>query len=197
MKPSDALLRIHDFLPASRANGPGERAVVWMQGCTLACPGCFNPATHAAHDGKLVSVDQLFEQIAALGDQIEGVTISGGEPLQQISAVETLLRKLRRETNLSTLVFTGFTWLEIQKMPSAARLLESVDVMLAGRYEQNNRVATGLLGSSNKTIHFLTSRYAFSDLENIPEAEVILTAAGEVIYSGINPLTGAPPAGIA
>jgi hypothetical protein len=37
---------IHGILPASRANGPGERFTVWTQGCSRGCPGCFNPATH-------------------------------------------------------------------------------------------------------------------------------------------------------
>ena len=39
-------LRLHAFLPRSRANGPGWRSVVWVQGCSLGCPGCFNPQTH-------------------------------------------------------------------------------------------------------------------------------------------------------
>ena len=40
-------VRIHAVDPRSRANGPGVRFVVWLQGCTLGCPGCFNPATYA------------------------------------------------------------------------------------------------------------------------------------------------------
>ena len=42
------IARIHATASASRANGPGRRFVVWFQGCTLGCAGCFNPATHAA-----------------------------------------------------------------------------------------------------------------------------------------------------
>ena len=37
---------IHSMLPRSAVNGPGERAVVWFQGCDLHCRGCFNPASH-------------------------------------------------------------------------------------------------------------------------------------------------------
>jgi pyruvate-formate lyase-activating enzyme len=44
-------IRVRAFEPASRANGPGLRAVVWFQGCTRACPGCFNPATHDPRGG--------------------------------------------------------------------------------------------------------------------------------------------------
>src|SRR3972149_712339 len=42
------ILRLHALLPRSRANGPGMRAVIWFQGCTRGCPGCFNPETHAS-----------------------------------------------------------------------------------------------------------------------------------------------------
>jgi pyruvate-formate lyase-activating enzyme len=44
----DATLRLHQFLPSSHTNGPGLRAVLWVQGCSLGCPRCFNPATHSA-----------------------------------------------------------------------------------------------------------------------------------------------------
>lgn len=188
MKYTDSLLRIHDFLPSSRANGPGSRAVIWLQGCTLSCPGCFNPATHNPHAGRLESIEKLFNQTDNLRGQIEGITISGGEPLQQLQPVANLLQRVRKETSLSIILFTGYRWDEIQKMPQAYSLLDSLDVLLAGRYQQENRIATGLLGSSNKTIHLLTPRYTQNDLERVPDAEIIITPAGELIYSGINPL---------
>src|SRR5512146_1753784 len=110
----DEKLRLHHFLPASRANGPGLRAVIWVQGCTLNCPGCFNPQTHSTREGTLVDVNEVFQQILALGTSIEGVTLSGGEPLQQVQPVLALLKRVRKETSLSTLVFSGYTWQEIE-----------------------------------------------------------------------------------
>ena len=38
---------IHSFVSGSRVNGPGLRAVVYFQGCTLGCRDCWNPETHA------------------------------------------------------------------------------------------------------------------------------------------------------
>ncbi len=181
-------LRIHQFIPSSRTNGPGERAVLWVQGCSLGCPGCFNPLTHTRNAGELVAVDALFERIAALEGRVEGLTVSGGEPLQQRPALQALLGRVRAETNLSVLVFSGYTWREIVAMRSIGRLLGCLDVLLAGRYDQNRRVASGLLGSANKTIHLLTHRYSLADLEAVPEAEVFVSADGEVLFSGINPL---------
>lgn len=180
-------LKFHQFLPVSTANGPGKRAVVWVQGCTLGCPGCFNPQTHP-NQGDEIEVDDLFEQIHSLEDQIVGVTISGGEPLQQRRAVQALLERIHGETRLSVLVFSGYRWEEIQKMPRIDDLLKCVDVLLAGRYDDSQRVATGLLGSANKTIHFLSKRYTQADLDTIPEAEVVVTESGEILLSGIDPL---------
>jgi anaerobic ribonucleoside-triphosphate reductase activating protein len=109
--------------------------VLWVQGCSLACPGCFNPTTHAFTGGELVGVDVLFQRLVALGNRIEGLTVSGGEPLQQRCALLALLQRVRRETGLSVLVLTGFTWDEVQRMPDAEALLVCIDVLIAGRYE--------------------------------------------------------------
>ena len=38
---------VHSVLPRSAVNGPGERVVIWFQGCDLRCPGCWNPSSHA------------------------------------------------------------------------------------------------------------------------------------------------------
>lgn len=184
----DDTLRIHHLLPLSQVNGPGRRVVVWMQGCSLGCPGCFNPETHGTQSGETLGVDALFARIAALRGTVEGLTISGGEPLQQRRGLERLLRRVRAETGLSVLVFSGYSWAEIQAMPRIPPLLECVDVLLAGRYDPNQRVASGLLGSANKTIHLLSERYTLADLQAIPQAEVTIAPDGDVIFSGIDPL---------
>jgi len=182
------VLRLHHFLPVSQVNGPGRRAVLWVQGCTLGCPGCFNPETHTGQQGETVTVDTLLERICGLEGRIDGITISGGEPLQQRRGLESLLSRVRVETGLSVVLFSGYTWEEIQGMPRADELLALVDVLLAGRYDQRQRVADGLLGSANKTIHLLSPRYSLADLEAVPQAEVIVGTDGELIFSGIDPL---------
>ncbi|MBI3951494.1 MAG: radical SAM protein [Acidobacteria bacterium] len=185
---SGEYLRIHHFLPLSRANGPGARAVVWVQGCSLGCPGCFSPETHPLEGGELVSVDDLFHRTLALGDAIEGITISGGEPLQQRRALLGFLRRVRLETSLSILLFTGYSWEEVQWMPDAEALLSCVDVLIQGRYDQTQRLARDLRGSANKAVRLLSGRYTMSDMQSVPPAEVFITAEGEVVMSGIDPV---------
>jgi anaerobic ribonucleoside-triphosphate reductase activating protein len=181
-------VRIHNYESASRANGPGLRAVVWVQGCTLACPGCFNPESHAPQGGERITVAALADRILSNQDRIEGLTLSGGEPLQQHRALGQLLREVRAASSLSTVVFTGYAWEELAQFPNIQEFLNQVDVLIAGRYKASQRVAQGLIGSANKTVHFLTSRYTADDLREIPQAEVILSPDGEIILSGIDPL---------
>jgi anaerobic ribonucleoside-triphosphate reductase activating protein len=181
-------LRIHSFLSKSRVNGPGVRAVIWTQSCTLRCAGCFNPETHSFNGGEEVAVDDLFQRIESLGAAIEGITISGGEPLQQLRPLMALLRRVREETDLSVLVFTGYDWDEIRRMPESDALLARVDALIAGRYDHTRRLARDLRGSANKTVHLLSDRYAMDDLRAVSPAEVIITSDGEVIMSGIDPV---------
>jgi len=180
-------LRLHYFIPFSRSNGPGGRAVIWVQGCSLGCSGCFNPETQSAKKGKLVSTDQLFERIIKLGHTVEGITISGGEPLQQIRPLLTLFRRVRKETNLSVLLFTGYSWEEIAEMKESSELLHYVDILIAGRYDQTKKVGRNLLGSANQTFHFLSGRYTKKDLKKTPPSEVIITREGKIIMTGIDP----------
>lgn len=185
---SALVLRLHHFEALSRANGPGLRSVVWFQGCTLNCTDCFNPKTHTPESGDSNTIEQAFAKIAANIGRIEGITFSGGEPLQQAPALIELIQRVRSETGLSIVLFTGFTWEEVNRLPQAKAILAGVDVLLAGRYQSALRVARGLIGSSNKTVHFLTPRYTAADFEAIPQAEVIIGAGGELRFSGIEPL---------
>lgn len=178
-------LKIHHFLPHSRANGPGERAVLWVQGCTLGCTGCYNPLTHPPQGGQWMDIDAIMDSLRSLGRSIEGLTVSGGEPFQQPGALLALFQRVRAETSLSVLVFSGFTLEEIQRIPEGPDILEHIDVLIAGRYLDSQRLARGLLGSANKIFHFFTPRYRVDDLQIVPEAEVILTTDGHILFSGI------------
>lgn len=180
-------LQVHHLEPSSKVNGPGQRAVVWLQGCTLACPGCFNPLTHAPTGGASYAVDAVFQWVQSLPPDTAGLTISGGEPLQQLRPLIQLLQQVRASTTLSVILFTGYTWEEIQKMPGASALTSLVDVCIAGRYQQASRLAHHLAGSANKNFHFLTHRYTPADFDQVEQAEIILAPDGEIRISGINP----------
>jgi anaerobic ribonucleoside-triphosphate reductase activating protein len=189
-------LHVHQWLPASRANGPGLRAVVWVQGCSLGCPGCFNPTTHPFGAGETWPVERLAAAILERRNELEGVTVSGGEPFQQSKALAAFLAIVRRESHLSTLVFSGYCLEELASIRYAPEALRHVDLLLAGRYEAAQRLARDLLGSANKTAHFLTARYSPTDLAGVPAGEALIEPNGEIHLTGIDPLvwpTTPPP----
>jgi anaerobic ribonucleoside-triphosphate reductase activating protein len=177
-------VKLHAVEPRSRANGPGARFVVWFQGCTLGCPGCFNPATHG--DGPESAVADVIVQLRAARD-IEGLSLSGGEPLQQPEAALALL-EAARALGLSTLAFSGYTIDEIRAQPLGEAILAQLDVLIDGRYVAGDRLATGLRGSANQRIQLLTSRYTLADVEATPVAEIRIGKTGEVVLTGVNPL---------
>ncbi len=180
-------LRVHRVLPHSRANGPGRRAVLWVQGCSLGCPGCFNPETHAPDPASLRPVADVAAELLSI-EGTDGLTVSGGEPLQQLPALNELLRRLRAATDWSLLVLTGFSWDEVRRLPGSETLLRQIDALVAGRYLAGQRLARGLRGSVNKTLHLLTPRHTAAEIDAVPEAEILIDAGGEVLLSGVDPL---------
>jgi anaerobic ribonucleoside-triphosphate reductase activating protein len=180
-------LRLHAFEPASRSNGPGLRAVLWLQGCTIGCPGCFNPETHSTSAGEWLETESVFPKIQLNRDSIEGVSISGGEPFQQPEALLDLVQRFAG-SNLSVLVFSGYTLEAIRRLPLGEQILGYVDALVAGPYVQSAHSGRALLGSANQSIHLLTSRYRHSDFQDVPAREVILHRDGTITLSGISPL---------
>ncbi len=186
------VLRIHQMIAESRANGPGNRAVLWVQGCSLGCPGCFNPETHPFKRGRSVTAPELLNEIVPWIEKIEGLTISGGEPFQQGRSLAVFLHLVRTLTTLSVVVFSGYRLEELEKIRYAQEAMQYIDVLIAGRFEQDHRLATGLKGSANKTIHLLTSRYTLADLEQTPAGEVLIDPNGDIHLTGIDPITWLP-----
>jgi anaerobic ribonucleoside-triphosphate reductase activating protein len=179
-------LDIHGLIERSAANGPGPRSVLWTQGCSLGCAGCFNPATHGA-GGARRSVSGLIDWV--VGNDVEGLTVSGGEPLEQADAVLELCRGCRK-IGLSVVLLTGFSWRYLcRRRPQlVADLRDCTDVVIAGRYSQPQHLGAGLRGSSNKTVELLTDRYTRQQIDDIPAAEIIINADGTVVVTGVDPV---------
>jgi len=182
------ILSISKILPKSKANGPGTRFTIWVQGCSLGCLGCWNPKTHSFSGGEAVEVDDLLAQIKVLATtgEIEGITFTGGEPLQQKGRVTELMRRVKAETDLSIVLFTGFSLEEISTWRDQ-RFMDYVDVIQAGRYDEKRPIKKALLSSENQEIRFLTDRYGPADLKRVPDCEIVIRG-GKIHVTGVNPL---------
>ncbi|MCA9634964.1 MAG: radical SAM protein [Myxococcales bacterium] len=185
-----AALRIAHRLPRTEAEGPGRRFALWVQGCSLACPGCCNPELFPRTGGSSVAVPTLVEEVlAARRDHaLDGITVIGGEPLEQAPAIVELARALQGR-GLGVIVFTGFTWPEVQGRIGGDRLVGAIDTLVCGRFDRGRREpAIGgrrFIGSRNQTLHHLSPRYAEPALWRGPPAlELRITPEGAIEVSG-------------
>lgn len=82
----NAICKISSFQSLGTVDGPGVRAVVFMQGCPLRCHCCHNPETWDFNGGQEITAQELFDKIIRCKSYFGkngGVTFSGGEPLMQ------------------------------------------------------------------------------------------------------------------
>ena len=109
-KPADAL-RWSRFLASTTAEGPGLRSALWVQGCSVHCPGCFNPQLWAEMGGRVENPADLAERFVAdaLSAGVEGITLLGGEPFDQAAALGD-----RKSTRLNS------SHSAVSRMPSSA-----------------------------------------------------------------------------
>ena len=128
-------LNIMGYIDESEVNGPGSRAVVWLQGCSRECDGCFNSQSWSFTINQLISLDELIEKILANPKNI-GVTFSGGEPFWQASALTQVAMKVKA-AGLNTMSFTGFTLEQLQSdnaPVSSQELLAQLDILIDGAF---------------------------------------------------------------
>ncbi|WP_165969151.1 4Fe-4S cluster-binding domain-containing protein [Actinomadura sp. KC06] len=178
--------RVHAVLPRSVANGPGTRYVIWSQGCALGCSGCFNPETHAEDGGgaSVRTAGDVAADVLADAAHLDGVTLTGGEPLEQPAAIAAFCAEVKARSGLGVIVLTGFARREIETDPARAAAVADADLVIAGRYNERLRVARGLRGSSNKEYWMRTDRYGPDDLAAVPELEITITG-GTVTVTGM------------
>ena len=151
-------LNVAAVCPGSEALGPGNRFIIWVQGCNLHCPGCCSPEWKGTARADLISVEELANKITSQNN-LEGVTISGGEPFLQARGLNKLIHKIQdKNPSLNTICYSGYEIDELLGMQDVIPFLMQLDVLVSGRYikELNNNL--GLRGSINQKIHFLSGR---------------------------------------
>ena len=158
-----ALLNLAAWLDCTEVEGPGKRFALWVQGCSLRCPGCCNPQMLDFVPRRIIESQELLRLIDAsrARDGIEGVTFLGGEPMLQARGLSEVARGCR-DLGLGVMVFTGFRLEHLQnsEMPGVSELLKATDLLVDGPYVESRRdVIRNWVGSSNQRVHYLTPRY--------------------------------------
>lgn len=170
------LLNVAAWQTRSVVNGPGERFVLWLQGCPRRCPGCINPEFLPITPRHLIPVEQMAARILAVSG-IEGVTYSGGEPFLQAAPLAALSARLQAQ-GLGIVCYSGYTLRELQDHPDPGvrALLARLDLLIDGPFIQAQTAPLRWRGSANQQLHYLSPRYAAdADFQAAPAAEVELS----------------------
>lgn len=185
----DKGINLHAVIPCSRVNGPGNRLVVFFQGCGRGCPGCFNPQTHPAQGRLIKTPQEIFDDY--LKKDIEGITVSGGEPFEQADGLIELLRIARMRYGLTTVVYTGFTIEELQKNPQRHEALKYINVLIDGPFDETKKEPTLLArGSTNQRFIFLDDTYTIEAFYMPAKAELTISSEGVVTGTGFGRCVG-------
>ena len=197
---------IHGLVSGSRVNGPGLRAVIYFQGCTLGCRNCWNPETHI-FSGEERSIGEVTALVVSAHQEraLEGVTFSGGEPMQQANALLALMESLRdRLPGLSFGMYSGYSERELSsgdywcrfeltrgtKQDIWRSIKTHLDFAVLGRYASGQPSTLSLRTSVNQKLAFFSERYREPEFE-AQEVEIHIDTQGSVQLTGF-PIAGIP-----
>ena len=150
MKIENKIARIHSFESFGTVDGPGIRFVVFMQGCPLRCKYCHNRDTWDFQGGTEYSLEDVLSQIRKYKNYFMpsggGVTISGGEPLLQISFLIELFTILKEE-GIHTAIDTSGSFTITDDLK---KLIDLTDLFLLDIKCINDEICKDLTGVSNQ-----------------------------------------------
>jgi anaerobic ribonucleoside-triphosphate reductase activating protein len=162
--------------------GPGNRYVIWVQGCPFNCKGCITPEGIPLKINKLISIEDIANEI--INDSaITGVTFSGGEPFLQASKLTKLINKIKEyRADLNYICFSGYSYEELTWV-EATDLLNQLDLLIDGKYNEKLNNNLGLRGSSNQNFIFLSEKLKSFEEEFMLQSRNIDIRIGNTLQS--------------
>lgn len=137
------------------ANGPGVRVSLFVSGCRLRCPGCFNPESWDFAAGKPFTEETQAKILTALEEEyVEGLSLLGGDPLEpeNVDVLTDVCRAVREKfgSTKSIWLWTGRRYEHVRDLP----IFQYIDTVVDGPFVQKLKVETkgAWFGSSNQRI---------------------------------------------
>lgn len=169
--------------------GPGRRLGIWFQGCSIRCPGCISMDTWAEGRGN-TTVAEVANSIIPWISTADGITISGGEPFDQLDALLELTTRIRLRSQADILVFTGYPWAIVREAIESSAA--TIDALVTGPFDIEKKQTLALRGSDNQELHFVTERgrARFGSFERLADerdrsVDVMFDENGDVWFAGI------------
>ena len=149
------MINIHryEIVENEHLYGPGKRLLLFTQGCSLHCKGCTNQHLWTFGKGIDVATDVLLHQC----DGLDGITLHGGEPLDQAIDLYELIKEVKGQGK-TVVLFTGYTYKELEKTQKQVWLAS--DIVISGRYEEEKRnIYLQFRGSTNQKVFTHKGKY--------------------------------------
>lgn len=120
-------------------DGEGIRYSIYLAGCSHHCPGCQNPESWSSQAGELLTEERISSIIKEIKSNplLDGVTFSGGDPFYNPEEFLSLAKRIKEETKLNVWCYTGYTYEEIDSQPRLKPILEWIDVLVDGRFDES------------------------------------------------------------
>ncbi|AFU64015.1 anaerobic ribonucleotide reductase small subunit [Salmonella phage STML-198] len=138
--------------PCDFVNGPGCRVVLFVTGCIHKCQGCYNKSTWNPCNGETFNSNTVKEIAEHLSKPyIQGLTLTGGDPLYRGNRedIEALVKWVKaRFPKKDIWMWTGYKFEDIKHL----ELLKYIDVIIDGKYEQDNPTDKPWRGSDNQRL---------------------------------------------
>ena len=103
---------VHSWELVTAVDGPGTRMTMFMSGCPLRCQYCHNPDTWEMKTGTLERIEDVVKRIKRYKPIFNasggGLTISGGEPLFQLSFTRRVLKEVHDAGIHTTIDTAGY-----------------------------------------------------------------------------------------
>ncbi len=141
--------------------GPGRRIGLWLQGCSIQCPGCMSRDTWQFDEHRATSVEAIVEWCQRIAhNQIDGITISGGEPFDQPEGLSELLDRLDtwRQTlpsPLDLLAYSGYPMARLRQRHAGT--LAKLDAVIPEPFVESQPTDGKWMGSANQRIVALSA----------------------------------------
>lgn len=153
-------MNLAGFYDESISNGCGWRAVLFVSGCPHNCPGCHNKVAQDYNYGAEFNSEKKKEILGRIKENsiLNGVTISGGEPLckENIGEVLNFIKDIKQERpELNIWCYSGYTLEELENRQDETtnKCLKEIDVLVDGKFEINKKIPNlKFKGSSNQRI---------------------------------------------
>lgn len=130
--------------------GPGRRLAIWVQGCHLHCEGCISPDLWESEGGRKIDVAGFSASILRLAKNLDGITITGGEPFNQYQQLVAFCSFVKQKTDLEILVFSGYTMDELFKKFPDKLFTRCIDFVVDGPFVKSLHDHGNLRGSTNQ-----------------------------------------------